>query len=192
MSHDERRFDPRHGHRLMSPERQAHWDPPRFLARLGLQPGQTVLDLDCGPGFWTLPLAESVGETGQVWAMDGSQELLDALAARNPPPQVRLQRTELPTIDDLHYDLACARTSVPFSGAPNSGANKHTSKTPANSGTKPTTANTIPPVPPTTANPTAISMIPATILNPRPNPLDMNCAKPMLHLSEKYFSILPF
>ncbi len=108
MLHDERRFDPRQGHRLLSPERQAQWDPPRFLARFGLRPGQTVLDLGCGPGFWTLPLAERVGETGQVWAMDASQELLDALAARNPPPQVRLRRTELPVIDmpDATVDLA--------------------------------------------------------------------------------------
>jgi ubiquinone/menaquinone biosynthesis C-methylase UbiE len=108
MSHDERRFDPQHQHRLLNPERLAHWDPPRFLARFGLQPGQTVLDLGCGPGFWTLPLADLVGETGQVWAIDVSQELLDALAARNPPAQVRLRRTELPSIDmpDASADLA--------------------------------------------------------------------------------------
>jgi ubiquinone/menaquinone biosynthesis C-methylase UbiE len=108
MSHDERRFDPQHGHRLLKPERQAHWDPPRFLARFGLQSGQTVLDLGCGPGFWTLPLAELVGGTGQVWALDASQELLDTLAARNPPPQVRLRRIELPTMDvpDAFVDLA--------------------------------------------------------------------------------------
>jgi len=64
--------------------------------------------LGCGPGFWTLPLAELVGESGHVWAVDVSQELLDALAARNPPLQVRLQRTELPTIDvpDASVDLA--------------------------------------------------------------------------------------
>jgi len=108
MSYDERRFDPQHQHRLLNPERQAHWDPPRFLARFGLQAGQTALDLGCGPGFWTLPLAELVGKSGLVWAVDVSQEVLDALAARNPPPQVRLQRMELPTMDvpDATVDLA--------------------------------------------------------------------------------------
>jgi ubiquinone/menaquinone biosynthesis C-methylase UbiE len=64
--------------------------------------------LGSGPGFWTLPLAEIVGETGLVWALDVSQELLDALAARNPPPQVRLLHTELPqiTLPDASVDLA--------------------------------------------------------------------------------------
>jgi ubiquinone/menaquinone biosynthesis C-methylase UbiE len=40
--------------------------------------------------------------------LDVSQELLDALAARNPPPQVRLLHTELPqiTLPDASVDLA--------------------------------------------------------------------------------------
>ncbi|MCR4408281.1 MAG: methyltransferase domain-containing protein [Anaerolineae bacterium] len=106
--HDERRFNPQHHHTLVSPQRQARWDPPRFLARLGLQQGQTVLDLGCGPGFWTIPLAELVGPTGKVWALDVSQEMLDALAARNPPPQVHPLCAKLPTIDlpDDEVDLA--------------------------------------------------------------------------------------
>ena len=108
MAHNDKRFDPHRQHVLLNPERLAKWDPPRFLARFGLQAGQAVLDLGSGPGFWTLPLAEIVGPTGQVWALDVSQELLDALAARNPPPQVRLLHTELPKIDlpDVSVDLA--------------------------------------------------------------------------------------
>lgn len=94
-----RRFDPRHRQALLDVGRQTRWNPTDFLARLGLQPGQTVLDLGCGPGFWTLPLAEIVGSAGTVWALDVSQEMLNALAERRPPPQVRLLRCELPTID---------------------------------------------------------------------------------------------
>ncbi len=98
ISHDDRRFDPRHRQILTSAERWAQWDPPQFLARLGIHAGQSVADLGSGPGFWTLPLAELVGPTGQVWALDASQEMLDALASHNPPEQVRLLRAELPKL----------------------------------------------------------------------------------------------
>jgi ubiquinone/menaquinone biosynthesis C-methylase UbiE len=98
MTLQARRFDPKKRQGLVSTERHAKWDPLRFLARLDLQAGQTVLDLGCGPGFWTLPLAELVGPAGTVWALDVSQEMLDALTARRPPPQVRLLRCELPVI----------------------------------------------------------------------------------------------
>lgn len=93
-----KRFDPQRRHILTSPERLARWNPPQFLARFNIKPGQTVLDLGSGPGFWTLPLAEIVGSTGQIWALDASQEMLDALTERNPPPQVHLRQVELPTI----------------------------------------------------------------------------------------------
>lgn len=96
---DDRRFDPRKRDYLISAERQARWDPPRFLARLNVRTGQAVLDLGSGPGFWTLPLAELVGPAGKVWALDVSQDLLDALVQRQPPAQVRVVRSELPKID---------------------------------------------------------------------------------------------
>lgn len=108
MAHDDRRFDPQRKGLLLSPEREERWDPPRFLDQFGMQPGQAILDLGSGPGFWTLPLADIVGLDGKVWALDASQELLDDLAARNPPPQVRLVQSVLPKIDlpDESVDLA--------------------------------------------------------------------------------------
>ena len=33
------RFDQHKTHALIGPNREACWDPPRFLARLGIQPG---------------------------------------------------------------------------------------------------------------------------------------------------------
>lgn len=96
---EEHRFNPQHAHKLLNEQRQARWMPAQFLARLQIGAGQKVLDVGSGPGFWTLPLAELVGATGVVWALDVSQELLDMLAARQPPDHVRLLRSELPHID---------------------------------------------------------------------------------------------
>lgn len=98
VPHNDRRFDPKKCDALVSPERWARWNPPQLLALSGLQPRQTALDLGSGPGFWTMPMAEIVGPAGQVIALDTSRELLDALAARNPPAHVRAVQGELPAI----------------------------------------------------------------------------------------------
>jgi ubiquinone/menaquinone biosynthesis C-methylase UbiE len=94
---------------LISEEREARWKPREFLSRFHLPVDARVADLGCGPGFWTMPLAEIVGAHGVVWALDVSQDMLDALQARHPPPQVRLMRTELP-----HVDLPDAATDFIF------------------------------------------------------------------------------
>ncbi len=45
---------------LIRPQRQQEEDARAALAALELQPGQTIVDLGCGNGFWTLPMAKLV------------------------------------------------------------------------------------------------------------------------------------
>jgi len=45
-------------------------DPYKVLDAAGLAAGQTVLEVGCGPGFFTLPAARIVGEQGRVYALD--------------------------------------------------------------------------------------------------------------------------
>lgn len=45
-------------------------DPYKALRAAGLKPGQRVLEVGCGPGFFTLPAAEMVGDEGSVCALD--------------------------------------------------------------------------------------------------------------------------
>lgn len=44
--------------------------PPRRFLRRHLGPGDRVADLGCGPGHFTLPITEIVGEAGHVFAID--------------------------------------------------------------------------------------------------------------------------
>lgn len=45
-------------------------NPYSKLAMAGLKQGQQVLEVGCGPGFFTVPAAKIVGETGRVYALD--------------------------------------------------------------------------------------------------------------------------
>ncbi|MFO0007047.1 MAG: class I SAM-dependent methyltransferase, partial [bacterium] len=51
-----------------------------LLDALGIRPGQTVCDLGCGNGFYTLELARMVGPQGRVYAVDIQPEMLRMLA----------------------------------------------------------------------------------------------------------------
>ena len=45
-------------------------NPQRLLKAAGLKPGQKVLEVGCGPGFFTIPAARIVGKEGFVYAVD--------------------------------------------------------------------------------------------------------------------------
>jgi arsenite methyltransferase len=49
--------------------------------RLGAQPGERIVDIGCGPGFYCAELAEQVGPSGSIVGVDGSASML-ALAER--------------------------------------------------------------------------------------------------------------
>ena len=45
-------------------------NPERLLTAAGLEAGQTVLEVGCGPGFFTIPAAKMVGDEGFIYAVD--------------------------------------------------------------------------------------------------------------------------
>lgn len=45
-------------------------NPFKLLRAAGLKPGQKVLEVGCGPGFFTIPAAKIVGKEGFVYAVD--------------------------------------------------------------------------------------------------------------------------
>lgn len=55
---------------------------PKQLLKPYIRPGMTVLDVGCGPGFFTRVIADLVGPTGQVIAADLQQEMLTMTGLR--------------------------------------------------------------------------------------------------------------
>jgi arsenite methyltransferase len=49
---------------------------------LGVAPGERILDVGCGPGYYVAELLEEVGPEGSVVGIDSSQQMLAVAAAR--------------------------------------------------------------------------------------------------------------
>lgn len=62
--------------------RQRLFDPVKTLHGAGLASGQTVLEVGCGTGFFTIPAAKLIGEDGELLAMDVMTSYLDLVAEK--------------------------------------------------------------------------------------------------------------
>ncbi len=69
------------GYFLISPLRRFIQNPDKILGPY-VNSGMTVLDIGCGMGFFTLPLARMVGPNGRVVGVDIQKKMLRALHRR--------------------------------------------------------------------------------------------------------------
>ncbi len=91
---------------------------------LDLQPGERVLDLFCGLGNFSLALARCVGETGQVIAVEGSEEMVQRgaeNAEKNGINHVKFYSQDL-TKDFSHHSWANQGFDALLIDPPRSGA----------------------------------------------------------------------
>lgn len=68
---------------------------PQKILRPYIKEGMAILDVGCGPGFFTIDMAQMVGESGQVIAVDLQEGMLQKLRAK-------IQGTELGKRIRLH------------------------------------------------------------------------------------------
>jgi ubiquinone/menaquinone biosynthesis C-methylase UbiE len=68
--------------RFESPERDEYQMPDRVIEALGLQPGQTAVDLGAGTGYFTFRLARAVAPGGKVYAVDIEPGMVDFINQR--------------------------------------------------------------------------------------------------------------
>ncbi|MFO1486135.1 MAG: class I SAM-dependent methyltransferase [Verrucomicrobiaceae bacterium] len=64
---------------LMRRVREREEASTRMREELQVKPGMAVCDMGCGNGYHTIPLAEMVGETGKVYAVDVQPEMIEML-----------------------------------------------------------------------------------------------------------------
>ena len=84
-------------HQVWAAEALKGWQLAEFGA------GQTILDLGCGPGFCSIPLAYMTGEAGKVISVDKSKTYIDFLEGLNKSHRLKL---DLRNVDFDGLDLS--------------------------------------------------------------------------------------
>lgn len=96
--------------KLDNPRRRELMPPFETLKSLGLGEGETVADIGCGIGYFTLPAARIVGEGGRVYAVDYSAEMLEdakKAAAENNITNIEFYKSD-------EYDFKLKSNSVTY------------------------------------------------------------------------------
>ena len=86
------------------------FDPRKTLRGADLNPGQTVLEVGCGTGFFTLIAAEMIGDDGHLIAMDTLSDYVDRVMKK--VENASLKNVEVIRRDALNTRLASASVDV--------------------------------------------------------------------------------
>ena len=70
------KFDAKSKHKLDNHQRRELLPPERTLLLMGLREGDVMADIGCGIGYFTVPAADIVGNSGKVYGLDVSEEML--------------------------------------------------------------------------------------------------------------------
>ena len=94
-----------------------------LLARLGDVTGESVLEIGCGTGALTAPLAAAVGDNGRVVSIDISEPMLGAARQRVGEQGLRnvtlvLGDAQVFDVEPAAFDLATSRMGVMFFADP--------------------------------------------------------------------------
>lgn len=85
---------------LDDPRRDAYQKPDEVMRALALRPGEVVADIGAGSGYFALRFARAVGDTGRVYAVDISPDMVRHLNRRLRDASVRNVFTVLADPDD--------------------------------------------------------------------------------------------
>ncbi len=64
---------------------------PQKILTPYLKPGMKVLDVGCGPGFFTIEIAKMIGDTGKVFAVDLQEGMLNQIRNKIAGTELQLR-----------------------------------------------------------------------------------------------------
>ena len=88
--------------RLLSPERAETLDPLRVLSLCPINVYDTVAEIGCGPGYFTLPLAKTL-KNGSVLALDLDDDMV--AACRERVAEARMGNVEILKCSEFEFPI---------------------------------------------------------------------------------------
>jgi ubiquinone/menaquinone biosynthesis C-methylase UbiE len=99
---------------LLSEERKQWHNPQTILNEIGITKGMIIADLGSGPGFFTIPMAELIGENGLVYAVDSSKTMLKGLKENIAKSEVNPNIIKIVNSDVCHTGIAKESVELVF------------------------------------------------------------------------------
>jgi demethylmenaquinone methyltransferase/2-methoxy-6-polyprenyl-1,4-benzoquinol methylase len=98
-------------------------NPVKTLQGAGIRPGQSVLEVGCGTGFFTLPAAQIIGEEGRLVAMDALSDFVNQVSKKVQSADLKnvsvVKRDALNTgLDSATIDTALLFGVLPWPALP--------------------------------------------------------------------------
>jgi len=94
-----------------------------ILKEVGIKPGLHVLDYGCGPGSYIIPLAELVGKSGKIYALDIHPlaiQMVQNIASKRQLANVETIRSDCKTgLSDNSLDVVLLYDTLHTSSDPN-------------------------------------------------------------------------
>jgi ubiquinone/menaquinone biosynthesis C-methylase UbiE len=84
-----------------NPKRESWEHTSKIMKLLPIKQGDKILDIGCGPGYYTYKFSKLVGDTGRIYALDLKQEHLDFLKGFLASQKIYNVSVILSKVDDV-------------------------------------------------------------------------------------------
>lgn len=104
------KFNPNNKKKLDNELRREVFPPKKTLELLGVEKTDTMADIGCGIGYFTIPAAEIIDKNNRIYGLDIEQEMLDEVEVKAASLNIK----NVTTVKTDEYDLKLPDNSVSF------------------------------------------------------------------------------